>query len=125
MLNHLSIGVSDLSRSIAFYDAAFMALGYTRVWNGETAAGYGLKDGEDQFAIKLDKSNENRGSSSRSHIAFTAKTRVEVIAFYEAALQNGGKDNGKPGPRPNYGLTYFAAFIIDPDGYKIEAVCLQ
>ena len=123
MLNHLSLGVADLRRSLVFYDAAFAPLGYHRLWSKEGAAGYGTSGGDEPFAIKQETQKGNLGSSPRSHFAFTAKTRDQVIAFHEAALKNGGTDLGRPGLRPHYGETYFAAFVSDPDGYHLEAVC--
>ncbi|OOG60125.1 VOC family protein [Rhodanobacter sp. C03] len=121
MLHHLSLGVVDLQRSAAFYDASLDALGYVRVWADDTAVGYGVPGGGDKLAIKL------RGDSvvvpgPGFHLAFAAQDRESVVRFYEAALRHGGQDNGAPGLRPNYGPHYFAAFVIDPDGYRIEAV---
>src|SRR4051812_16677065 len=108
MLSHLSIGVADLQRSIAFYDAALAALGYARLWTSEGAAGYGYPGHEDEpFAIKQEKDRTVLGSSPRSHIALTAKTRGEAIAFHSAALNSGGADHGEPGLRPHYGPNYF------------------
>lgn len=123
MLDHLSIGVSDLKQSSAFYDALFLPLGYCRVWNGDTAIGYGKEGQEEPFAIKQDVQKLPLCLSPRSHIAFSAKTRDTVIASYDAAMEKGGVDLGKPGLRPNYGENYFAAFVGDPDGYRIEIVC--
>ena len=121
MLHHLSFGVTDLARSAAFYDAALSALGYARVWADSTAVGYGYPGGGDKFAIKLKPSGvvvPGRGF----HLAFAAPTREAVARFHEAALRHGGRDNGAPGFRPAYGEHYFAAFVVDPDGYAIEAV---
>ena len=121
MLHHISFGVADLQRSAAFYDATLSALGYVRVWSDSTAVGYGRPGGDDKLAIKLRKSSvvvPGRGF----HLAFTAASREAVAAFHEAALRHGGKDNGAPGLRPDYGQNYYAAFVVDPDGYRIEAV---
>lgn len=123
MLDHLSIGVADLKRSLAFYDAVFTPLGYVRLWKKEDAAGYGNPGTEEQFAIKQEEGRTGLGSSPRSHLAITAQRPAMVLAFFEAAMKNGGTDLGKPGPRPRYGENYFAAFVGDPDGYKIEVVC--
>ncbi len=124
MLSHLSIGVADLARSIAFYDAALGALGYARLWTSEGAAGYGYPGHKDEpFAIKQEAAKTGLGSSPRSHIAFTATTRDAAAAFRRAAVNSGGADNGEPGSRAHYGFNYFAAFVRDPDGYVIEAVC--
>ncbi|MCX6124373.1 MAG: VOC family protein [Proteobacteria bacterium] len=124
MLSHLSIGVADLHRSVGFYDAALGALGYARLWTSEGAAGYGYPGEKDEpFAIKQENQKTGLGSSPRSHLAFAAKTREMVLAFHKAATSNGGSDHGEPGLRSHYGPNYFAAFVQDPDGYVIEAVC--
>lgn len=121
MLHHLSFAVHDLERSARFYDAVLLPLGYLRVWTETSAIGYGLPGGGDAFAIK-------RGTNPRVppgpgfHLAFAAPSREAVLRFHAAALGYGGTDNGAPGPRPDYGEHYFAAFAIDPDGYPIEAV---
>lgn len=121
MLHHLSIGVTDLARSAALYDAALPALGYERVWADSTAVGYGMAGGGDRFAIRLDPGKIDR-PSVKSHIAFAASSRGHVDRFYEAALAHGATDNGRPELCPEYGEHYYAAFVIDPDGYRIEAV---
>ena len=124
MLSHLSIGVADIRKSIGFYDAVLGALGYARLWTSDGAAGYGYPGEKDEpFAIKQENQKVGLGSSPRSHLAFTAKTREMVSAFHKTATSNGGIDHGEPGLRPHNSPTYFAAFIRDPDGYVIEAVC--
>jgi len=127
MLHHLSFGVADLRRSAAFYDAALGALGFVRVWSNfepgtsDQAVGYGREGGGDKFAIK-----QRTGSAivapAGFHVAFAADSPGAVHRFHEAALSHGGTDNGGPGPRPHYGSNYYAAFVIDPDGYHVEAV---
>jgi catechol 2,3-dioxygenase-like lactoylglutathione lyase family enzyme len=121
MLHHISLGVANLERSSAFYDATLSALGYVRVWADETAIGYGYPGGGDKLAIKLGSSGIVAPGPG-FHLAFSAPSKVAIARFHEAALCNGGQDNGPPGPRPEYGETYFAAFVVDPDGYRIEAV---
>ncbi len=121
MLHHLSLGVTDLPRSAAFYDAVLSALGYVRVWSYKTAIGYGHPGGGDELAIKL-SSPGVAAPDQRFHVAFSAPSREAVSRFHEAALRNGGQDNGAPGLRPQYGEQYYAAFVVDPDGYRIEAV---
>jgi catechol 2,3-dioxygenase-like lactoylglutathione lyase family enzyme len=121
MLHHVSFGITDLARSAAFYDATLAALGYVRVWTDKTAIGYGSPGGGDKFAIKL-KSSGVVVPGPGFHIAFAARSRESVARFHEVALQHGGKDNGAPGLRPDYGQHYYAAFVVDPDGYQIEAV---
>jgi catechol 2,3-dioxygenase-like lactoylglutathione lyase family enzyme len=122
MLGHLSFGVSDLEHAIAFYDAALAPLGLTRVWTNQSAAGYGFPGGGDLLALKK-QGSPVRPPGPGFHLAFNAATRGAVDAFHAAALQAGGIDNGNPGYRPRYGPTYYAAFVIDPDGHPIEAVC--
>jgi catechol 2,3-dioxygenase-like lactoylglutathione lyase family enzyme len=121
MLHHVSFAVADLRRSATFYDAALLTLGYVRVWTDETAIGYGHPGSGDKFAIKL----RGKGISVPGpgfHLAFSAPSREAVAAFHHAALAHGGTDNGAPGLRPHYGPDYYAAFVLDPDGYRIEAV---
>ena len=128
MLHHLSFGVADLNRSAAFYDAALAPLGYERVWTHESAAGYkeaavgyGLPGADDQFAIRL-RSDGVVVPTDGFHVAFRGPSKAAVTAFHQAALSRGGIDNGGAGFHPEYGPDYFAAFVIDPDGYRIEAV---
>lgn len=127
MLHHISLGVSDIERAARFYDAALLPLGYVRVWEDLTpgdddqAVGYGPPGGGDRLAIKL------RGANACApgpgfHLAFAATSHAAVDAFHAAALQNGGQDNGTPGLRPDYGDGYYAAFVVDPDGHRLEAV---
>ncbi len=128
MLHHLSIGVSDIERSAAFYDAALAPLGYVRVWAdirpGELnqAVGYGVPGGGDKLALKH-RPEGQRPPGPGFHIAFAAPDPHAVSEFHRAALRHGGTDNGAPGFRAHYGPRYFAAFVIDLDGHHIEAVC--
>lgn len=120
MLHHLSLAVADLRRAGAFYDAALGALGYRRVFEDETAIGYGLVDGEDQLCLKLRPGTVAPGPGF--HVAFAAPSRAAVDRFHAQTLAVAGTDNGAPGLRPDYGPHYYAAFLIDPDGHAIEAV---
>lgn len=128
MLHHLSFGVSDIERSAAFYDAILAPLGYARVWEDlepgklNQAVGYGLAGGGDKFAIKL-RAGPPHAPAPGFHLAFDSPTRHAVALFHEAALRHGGRDNGAPGLRAHYGQNYFAAFVTDPDGHHLEAVC--
>jgi catechol 2,3-dioxygenase-like lactoylglutathione lyase family enzyme len=122
MLGHLSFGVSDLERSIGFYDAALAPLGLVRVWKKLHAAGYGYPGGGDLLALKQ-QSAPVRPPGPGFHFAFNASNREAVDAFHSEAVKAGGTDNGRPGLRPHYGPSYYAAFVIDPDGHPIEAVC--
>ncbi len=123
MLHHLSFAVTDLARSAAFYDAALAALGYRRVWEEETFIGYGVNQGEDLFSLKLRPANSGVPGDG-FHVAFAAPSREAVLRFHQAALDHGGTDNGGAGLHPEYGPDYYAAFVIDPDGYRIDAVII-
>lgn len=119
-LSHISFSVSDLQKSIAFYDAVLSVLGHTRLYTSETGAGWGREEGREIFEIK--KRVEKVSAPSKGfHLAFHAQKVEDVHGFYDQALKHGGKDNGAPGPRPQYGKDYYASFVIDPDGYEIEA----
>jgi catechol 2,3-dioxygenase-like lactoylglutathione lyase family enzyme len=121
MLDHLSLGTADLVRATAFYDAALGPLGITRVWTHPEAVGYGYAGGGDKLAIKQRPGFAPPGSGF--HIALTARARGEVDAFFQAAVAHGGTPEGAPGFRPHYGPGYYAAFVVDPDGHRLEAVC--
>lgn len=121
MLDHLSLGVTDLKRATQFYDAALAPLGFSRVWTHEASAGYGPGGPDEKLALKVRAGAAPPGEGF--HLALTAPTRDAVDTFYKRALETGGTDNGPPGLRPNYGPHYYAAFVVDPDGYRIEAVC--
>jgi len=123
MFSHLSLGTRDLDRAQAFYDAALGALGCARVWRADTAVGYGIAGGDDKLAIN-DRSAETAtlAAGPGFHVAFVAASREAVDAFHAAALAAGGTDDGAPGLRPHYGERYYAAFVSDPDGHKLEAV---
>lgn len=123
MLDHITFGVSDAARSRAFYDRALAPLGITRLVDVPKTGpddvhlvGYG----DDRPRLWL---VEDRPVSGLLHIALCATTRTQVAAFHAAALQAGGRDNGGPGLRPHYHAEYYAAFVRDPDGHNIEAVC--
>lgn len=120
MLHHISFGVHDLALAGAFYDAALGSLGYRRVFEDQTAIGYGLVDGKDLFCLKLRPDAAAPGPGF--HLAFAAPSRAAVQAFHAAALRVGGQDEGAPGLRPHYGPHYYAAFLRDPDGHRIEVV---
>ena len=121
MLNHISIGVRDIARTKAFYDAALKPLGYRALSEGESSLGYG----RDAVVLWISKTDTPVAPdpSSGLHFCFDAPSRESVAAFHKAALAAGGKDNGKAGLRPDYGPNYYAAFAIDPDGYRLEAYC--
>ncbi len=118
MLDHVTIGVSDLARSRGFYDAALVVIDVTCLHTAEAGfAGYGA--GEQAFFWI----GARPGAITGVRVAFAAASRATVDRFHAAALQAGGRDNGGPGPRPQYHPDYYGAFVLDPDGHNIEAVC--
>jgi catechol 2,3-dioxygenase-like lactoylglutathione lyase family enzyme len=121
MLGHMSFGVDDLTRSAEFYDRILAPLGYVRVWSKGHAVGFGEKGGGDRLAL-FAKAGNVVAPGPGFHLAFTAPNRDAVDAFHAAALRAGGIDCGEPGLRPHYGSTYYAAFVVDLDGHKLEAV---
>jgi catechol 2,3-dioxygenase-like lactoylglutathione lyase family enzyme len=122
VIGHLSLGVFDLARAVRFYDAVLAPVGMVRVWADATAAGYGPPGGNDKLALKRQKQPVVPPGPG-FHLAFDAPTREAVDRFHAAALVQGGRDAGAPGLRPHYGPSYYAAFVFDPDGHKLEAVC--
>jgi catechol 2,3-dioxygenase-like lactoylglutathione lyase family enzyme len=123
MIDHIGISVADLAVSKAFYAQALAPLGYTLVMEvsaeqtgGHPAAGFGTQAPD--FWI-----GQDGAPSQRTHVALRTRTRAEVDAFHAAALAAGGRDNGAPGLRPHYHPNYYGAFVLDPDGHNIEAVC--
>lgn len=119
MLSHVSLGIRDRDRSAAFYDAVLGTLGYARVWTGERGLGYG-PPGREPLNLFVQEAEVAVGAGF--HLAFEAPDPAAVDAFHAAALAAGGHDEGPPGPRPHYGDGYYAAFVRDPDGHKLEAV---
>lgn len=124
MIDHLGLHVSDPTVSRRFYDRALAPLGYAPLMvippehtDGKVIVGYGVAPKPDFWV------SEGPAESPRIHVAFRADSRAQVDAFYAAALAAGGRDNGAPGPRPHYHQHYYGAFVLDPDGHNIEAVC--
>ena len=124
MLDHIGFGVSDFARSKQFYESALAPLGYRIIMEvtpqesgGEASAGFG-DERKPYFWI-----GTGNALSGRLHVAFMAKDRAAVDAFYRAAIAAGGKDHGAPGLRPHYHPNYYGAFVLDPDGHNVEAVC--
>ena len=118
MIDHISLRVSDFQRSLTFYKAALEPLGYTLVFSNDKGAGFAGPDGG-----RIWIGHREGASHGYAHIAILAKDRATVRKFYEAAMKAGGRDNGGAGPRPQYSPTYYGAFVLDPDGHNIEAVC--
>jgi catechol 2,3-dioxygenase-like lactoylglutathione lyase family enzyme len=116
MLDHIGIRVADYERSKRFYTAALAPLGYQLFMEGSSGAGF-RKEMIPDFWVK-------QGTAAPTvHVAFSSPDRATVDAFYKSALAAGGRDNGPPGLRPQYHPNYYGAFVLDPDGYNIEAVC--
>ncbi|WP_426230073.1 VOC family protein [Pararhizobium sp. DWP3-4] len=119
MFDHVSIGVKDLDRSLRFYDAILTPLGYERLSKTDTVLGYG----SDRISLWIAKveSPVPADRSSGLHFCFIAPDAAAVDAFHAAGISNGGEDNGLPGLRPEYSQFYYAGFLVDPDGYRLEA----
>ena len=121
MFDHISIGVSDIPRAKRFYDAALKPLGYKRLYESKEGLGYGA----DKVQLWISASEHPVPADTRSglHFCFGAPGRKSIDTFHAEALKSGGSDNGKPGPRKDYSPNYYAAFVVDPDGYRLEAYC--
>src|SRR3989304_5714261 len=124
VIDHMGFQVSDYERALSFYEKALAPLGISVVMRvtpeqtgGYAGAGFGSK-GKPTFWLE-----KGARTAPKPHIAFVAENRAAVDAFYKAALAAGGKDNGAPGLRPHYHPNYYGAFVLDPDGHNIEAVC--
>ncbi len=124
MLDHVSIAVADMPRAARFYDAVMAALGVPCVWREERAIGFGLRSGpEDDTRSYLTIRQGSAPADPACHWCFRAPDRAAVRAFHAAGLAHGGTDDGAPGLRPQYHRAYYAAFLRDPDGNRVEAVC--
>lgn len=120
MYDHIGLKVRDLDAAVRFYQAALGALGHVLASRDASSAGFGPKDAP---ALWLNRVEETAGPGT--HIAFKARSRAAVDRFHAAGLAAGGQDNGKPGLRADYGPRYYAAFLLDPDGNNVEALCLE
>jgi len=120
MIDHVSVGVADLARAARFYEAALGALGLSRLVTRPATIGFGKTYPE--FWINLRGGMPKVAQESGTHICLRAKTTAEVDAFHSAAIGAGGASDGAPGIRPHDRVTYYAAFVIDLDGNRIEAV---
>lgn len=121
MISHVSVGVKDIAKAAQFYDAALAPLGYKRLFDSAEALGYGA--GTPQFWVMKVARPVPSDEASGLHFCFDAPNRASVDQFHAAAVKAGGKDHGKPGLRKDYGENYYAAFAIDPEGYRLEAYC--
>ena len=124
MIDHVSIGVGDMARSRSFYDAALAPLGYRRLFDLVDTSGYGRDEPHPlkEQALPFWIGHAPGGAALNGHVCFKAPNRAAVKAFHKAALAAGGRDNGAPGLRAHYHASYYAAFVVDPDGNRIEAV---
>jgi catechol 2,3-dioxygenase-like lactoylglutathione lyase family enzyme len=120
MIDHVSVGVADLDRAARFYEATLATLGFSRLVTRPATIGFGKTYPE--FWINLRGSMARVPQQSGTHICMRARTDAEVDAFHAAALTAGGASDGAPGLRPHDRVKYYAAFVIDPDGNRIEAV---
>jgi len=118
MYDHVGLRVGDLDASVRFYTAALAPLGFVLCAREDSYAGFGPKDSPALW-LHLHKG----GKATGAHVAFRAKDPAAIKTFHSEGLKAGGRDNGGAGPRADYGPTYFAAFLIDPDGNNVEAVC--
>jgi catechol 2,3-dioxygenase-like lactoylglutathione lyase family enzyme len=116
MFDHVGLRSSNLARSVRFYDAALKPLGFVLGPKDESSAGFGPPDAPALWLTVGD-------APGQAHIAFSSASRAAVDAFHKNGLVAGGRDNGAPGLRPDYSPTYYGAFLIDPDGNNVEAVC--
>lgn len=119
MYDHMGLKVKDLDAAVRFYTTALAPLGHVQGSSGEGYAGIGPKDNPGLWLYAGGKPGQG------VHIAFRARNRAAVDAFHKAGIKAGGRDNGVPGVREDYGPTYYAAFLVDPDGNNVEAVCLD
>ena len=124
MLDHVSLGVSDLTNSRRFYDAVLRPLGLVRIVNfgNDRGSDYGAAPGSlgVEFTITAERGVQ---PAPGMHLCFRAHDRAAVREFHRLAMSNGGGDDGAPGLRPQYHASYYGAFVLDPDGHRIEAVC--
>jgi catechol 2,3-dioxygenase-like lactoylglutathione lyase family enzyme len=120
MYDHIGLTVGDLNRSVRFYSAVLGVLGHELCSQDESSAGLGPK-GEPALWLYF----AGKVAGTGTHVAFRAKDRAAVDRFHKVGLENGARDIGKPGLRTDYSPTYYAAFLLDPDGNNVEAVCLR
>ena len=125
MLDHIGLSVADIDKARAFYDKALTPLDISVVMEvtEDQTGGHGAHIGYGKPDMPFFWIGTGKAPGANTHVAFASNDRATVDAFYEAAIAAGGKDNGKPGPRPEYHPDYYGAFVIDPDGNNIEAVC--
>lgn len=122
MFSHVTIGSVDPNKAAAFYDEVLGTLGIATLFNFDGVVAYGDAAGSKTFIVKpFDGGAPAPGNGG--HVAYLAKTRAEVDAFYASAMKQGGSDEGEPGLRPHYHANYYGAYVRDPEGNKLQAVC--
>jgi catechol 2,3-dioxygenase-like lactoylglutathione lyase family enzyme len=119
MLDHIGLRTKKLDKLVDFYESCLKPLGYAKLSSYEGGAGFGKGEVSSLWI------NTSKEGPSSVHLAFESPTRKAVDAFYKAAIEGGAQDNGKPGVRTDYSASYYAAFVVDPDGNNIEAVCMK
>lgn len=117
MIVHVAFEVTDLARSARFYDAIFTSLGCRRMFESTAAIAYG-RDHEQFWIVARGRAP----APGYGHVALAAAGRAAVNGAYAAGLENGGSEDGAPGPRPQYGTSYYAGYLLDPDGLRVELV---
>src|SRR5262245_43460548 len=122
MYDHIGLTVADLAASVRFYTAALAPLGFVLASHADSGAGFGPPGAP---ALWLSPAKAKQKESAATHVAFKAGERAAVDKFHKAGVGAGGRDNGKPGLRADYSPTYYAAFLFDPDGNNVEAVCTK
>jgi catechol 2,3-dioxygenase-like lactoylglutathione lyase family enzyme len=123
MLDHVSLGVSDIDRSRRFYDAVLQPLGLVRIVDFGRGSDYGAAPGSVGVELTITRETGILAPAPGAHLCVRAPSHAAVRDFHAAALAAGGRDDGAPGLRPRYHADYYAAFVLDPDGHRIEAVC--
>jgi catechol 2,3-dioxygenase-like lactoylglutathione lyase family enzyme len=123
MIDHASLGVSDLNRSRRFYDAVLQPLGLVRIVDFGRGSDYGAAPGSLGVEFTITRETGVQAPAVGAHLCFRAPSRYAVRDFHAAALTGGGRDDGAPGIRPQYHADYYGAFVLDPDGHRVEAVC--
>ncbi len=122
MIDHITFKVRDYGASKRFYQATLLPLGYRQTSDERSSGGFGADGRTD---VWITEGTPDRPAQGAWHVALAAPDRKAVQAFHQAALAHGGRDNGAPGIRTDYAPTYYAAFVLDPDGNNLEAVCLR
>jgi catechol 2,3-dioxygenase-like lactoylglutathione lyase family enzyme len=128
MFSYVSLGTRDLARSVAFYDAVLAPLGHARIEGydaGATSAAWGQDDPGPHLWVTLPFDGQSASVGNGVMVSFLAQSRAAVDAFHAAALAHGGSDEGAPGLRPEYGPDFYAGYVRDPDGNKLNAVCYR